>query len=181
MESRARRSGRLPGPGVSYRTAPHPLAYRRPLRWSSGRMSNPPACRSTARGSRHSWLVVKQGPTSRPKAVVVRIVFSSRCHHNRSRHFVASSRRILTRFAEIHPGSPPALLPGRGDPAFGTREKLPYFARQKWPTTHDQLGGVLPPGKCSVQACPVHPRSRIACAGGQFLLRPQHVTRPWRG
>jgi hypothetical protein len=45
---------------------------------------------------------------------------------------------------------------------------------------HDQLGGVLPPGKsvvlppgkslvlphgkCSVRACPVHPRSRIACA-----------------
>ena len=25
------------------------------------------------------------------------------------------------------------------------------------------------------------PRSRIACAGGQFLLRPQRVTRPWRG
>jgi hypothetical protein len=54
---------------------------------------------------------------------------------------------------------------------------------------HDQLGGVLPPGKsvilppgkCSVRACPVHLRSRIACAGGQFLLRPQHVTRPWRG
>jgi len=90
---------------------------------------------------------------------------------------------------------------------FGERDGQPLLLRHSREITllcspkvthhHDQLGGVLPPGKnvilppgksvilppgkCSVRACPVHPRSRIACAGGQFLLRPQHVTRPWRG